>query len=201
MGSGTFAGTLLSLYTTRQRAVEIEGDLIEEREYRGGSWLIIHVIGVTFALFRESFMQAPLRITLLGLAAAGLSSLTCDVSTWLFFAPDAIVHVPLLGYFAIFAWAFLIGFGLDYLAPGLGVRAATLTIFFLTLLGLASLTLSGPVPFMDNPEVGKGAVLLNIFVNIVITVGAFAFSIVIFLAPLMSGSVYAYNRYNHITDP
>ena len=39
MGSGTFAGTLLSLYTTRQRAVEIEGDLIEEREYRGGSWV------------------------------------------------------------------------------------------------------------------------------------------------------------------
>jgi hypothetical protein len=197
MGIGTFACTLLSLYTTRQRAAEIEGDLIEESEYHGGSWFIIHVIGVTFALFRESFMQAPLRITLLGLAATGLSVLTCGVSTWLFFAPDAYVPAPLLGLFAIFAWAFLIGFGLEYLTPGLGVRAATLTIIFLTLLGLATITLSGPVPFMDNPEGGIGVILLNIVVFIVSVVGAYAFSIVIFLAPLMSGSVYGQNRYIH----
>ena len=107
MGSGTFACTLLSLYTTRQRAVEIEGDLIEEREYRGTAWFIINVISVTFSLFSESYRRAPLRITVLSLAATGLSVISCDVSSWLFFSPGAIAPVPLLGFIAIFTWAFL----------------------------------------------------------------------------------------------
>ena len=194
MGSGTFACTLLSLYTTRQRALEIEGDLIEEREYRGTAWFIINVISVTFSLFSESYRRAPLRITVLSLAATGLSVISCDVFSWLFFSPGAIVPVPLLGLIAIFAWAFLIGVGLECLTPGLGVRAATLTVFFLTLLGLATITLSGPVPLMENPAAGTGAVLASIFVYLVSAVGAYAFSIVIFLAPLISGSVYACDR-------
>lgn len=190
----TVAHMLLSLFTTDLRAAEIEGDLIEERVSRGDAWFTVHVIGTTIALFGESYKQAPLRITAASAAAAGLSVVACDASSRMFFSPHAFVPVPFLGCFVIFASAFLIGCALEYLNPGLGVRAATLTTFLLMLFGLITLVRASLEPVVADAQVEVGAVMLSVLLSVALALGALALSIVVFLAPLMIGSVYACKR-------
>jgi hypothetical protein len=60
---------LFSLFTSSDRAVAIAGDLAEEREQRGSIWFWLHVVRITFALWRNAATEAPLRI--LALATAG----------------------------------------------------------------------------------------------------------------------------------
>jgi hypothetical protein len=193
MRSGTFAFTLLSLFTTEQRAAEIEGDLIEEGAYRGRSWFTIHVIGTALALFKESYRQAPLRITALGLAATCIAAFTCGVIARVFSAPDAFYPEPLLGFLAIPVSAFLTGFGLGYLGSGLGVRAAAFTTIVLTILFVVARISSGTSDGVFDLDAGLALALLTAIVS---TLGQFAMSIVIYLAPLMAGSVYGNNRLN-----
>jgi hypothetical protein len=193
MRSGTFAFALLSLFTTEQRAAEIEGDLIEEATYRGRSWFTIHLIGTALALFNESYRQAPLRITALGLAATCIAASTCGVIARVFSAPDAFYPEPLLGFVAIPASAFVTGFGLGYLGSGLGVRAAVFTTIVLTIMFVVAQVFSrASVPVFD---LGAG-LALALLTAILSTLGKFAVSIVIYLAPLMAGSVYGNNRLN-----
>lgn len=194
MRSFRFAFMMLSLFTTRQRASAIEGDLIEEGEHRGSIWFVVHVIGTTLALLLESLRQAPLRIGTLTMAGIGLSWMACSIATTAFFAPDAFVPVPLVGFVAIFLWAFLIGFGLEYLAPGLGVRAAALAIMVLTLLFIATVAPTLSDSFVDDFRIGLGLGMLKAFGSLVRMLGSVAFGIFIFLGPLMVGSVYAHHR-------
>lgn len=194
MHKRSLAFMLLSLFTTRQRAAAIEGDLIEESEHRGGRWFATHVIGTTLALFRESVRRAPFRISLLTVCAVGLSFMTCGVVTAAFMGPDAFVPVPFLGFVAIFLWAFSIGFGLEYLAPGLGVRAATLTVLLLLLLFIVTVAPSWFESLTDYPQLNVDVALLRVFASVVAMLGSVVFAIVIFLAPLLVGSVYAHHR-------
>jgi hypothetical protein len=191
MRSGTLAFTLLSLFTTEQRAAEIEGDLIEEATYRGRSWFTIHLIGTTLALFEASYRQAPIRITALGLTATCIAASTCGVIARVFSAPDAFYPDPLLGFLAIPTSAFLTGFGLGYLGSGLGVRAAAFTTIVLTILFVVARVSSRPSDVAFDLDVGLALALLTAILS---TLGQFAFSIVIYLAPLMAGSVYGNNR-------
>lgn len=63
---------LFSLFTSSDRAVAIAGDLAEEREQRGWIWFWLHVVNVTFALWRAAAMEAPLRVLALMLAGCAL---------------------------------------------------------------------------------------------------------------------------------
>jgi hypothetical protein len=191
MRSGTFAFALLSLFTTEQRATEIEGDLLEEATCRGRSWFAIHLIGTALALFKESYRQAPLRITALGLAATSIAVATCGVIARLFAAPDAFYPEPLLGLVAIPAFAFVTGFGLGYLGSGLGVRAAAFTTIVLTLVFVVAQVSSRTAGAAFDFDAGLVLALLTAILS---TLGQFVVSIVIYLAPLMAGSVYGNSR-------
>ena len=63
---------LFSLFTSSDRAEAIAGDLAEEREQRGWIWFWLHVVGVTFALWRSAATEAPLRVLALTLAGLAL---------------------------------------------------------------------------------------------------------------------------------
>jgi hypothetical protein len=86
---------LLSLFTSRDRAEAIAGDLAEERSVRGSAWFWFHVVGTTFALFRRAFASAPLAV----------SALT--VSGCVLFAALAFAGVAAINLFPQFVGSFL----------------------------------------------------------------------------------------------
>ncbi len=59
MDKPTFTFILLSLFTSREKALEIEGDLIEEAKIYGKLWKNFYIWHTTFALFRFSLLKAP----------------------------------------------------------------------------------------------------------------------------------------------
>ena len=63
---------LFSLFTSSDRAVAMAGDLAEEREQRGSIWFWLHVVRITFALWRNAVTEAPLRVLALMLAGLAL---------------------------------------------------------------------------------------------------------------------------------
>jgi non-heme chloroperoxidase len=63
---------LFALLTSSDVATAIAGDLAEEREQRGWFWFWLHVVSVTFALWRNAATTAPLRTLALTFAGGGL---------------------------------------------------------------------------------------------------------------------------------
>lgn len=153
----TLAHRLLSLFTTRERAEEIEGDLVEQSATRGAAWFARHVIGVTIALFGASCREAPMRIAMLAtgaMTAALAATILCDR---LLMAPDAPHRLPLLGWMIIAAAAFAIGWCVGYFGRGFGIRATTWAVLALTVF-LAAAPPKGPL------LVSLGLVLLSLAV-------------------------------------
>lgn len=66
--------TLLSFFTTAERAWAIEGDLLEESQSLGKFWLFKQVNLTVIALFVHSFTRAPIVILLLAMVGLVLSS-------------------------------------------------------------------------------------------------------------------------------
>lgn len=66
----TFASALFSLFVPRDRAEEIEGDLIEYSRTRGAAWRGFHVMLIAIRLLVRSISKAPLLILMLGLAGS-----------------------------------------------------------------------------------------------------------------------------------
>jgi hypothetical protein len=117
---------LFSLFTSSDRAVAIAGDLAEEREQRGWIWFWLHVVSITFTLWRNAATEAPLRV--LALTLAGGVLLTAPA----FGGVAAVFLVPPLmdshlGWIALpFFWwggAFWTGASLVALAPRRGMAA------------------------------------------------------------------------------
>lgn len=71
MGSA-LAEMLLTFFTSADRAAAITGDLIEECERRGRIWFWLHVVRVTFALWRTSTTEAPIHVVGLALVAGAV---------------------------------------------------------------------------------------------------------------------------------
>lgn len=134
MPNRSTAHILLSLFTTQQRAAEIEGDLLEESSSRGRTWFAYHVAGVTLALFKESCKEAPIRLTLLTALATGFIILVAVLVDRVFFAPDAMLQAPLAGLIAVVLVTFAGGCALAYLGAKHGIRAAACTAILLTTL-------------------------------------------------------------------
>lgn len=173
MRKRSFAHLLLSLFTTRERADEIEGDLIEERAARGRAWFMRHVLGVTASLFRASCREAPLRVASLALVAtigALAATIACDR---LLLAPDAWLQLPILGWFAIATATFVVGWAVGYFGSGFGIRATTCAVLVLT----AFLIMTLP-----NVE------------SVLVKVGLLLLSLAVLPLPLMVGSVVGEHR-------
>jgi non-heme chloroperoxidase len=60
---------LFSVFASSDRAEALAGDLVEERRQRGWMWYWLHVVRVTFVLWRRASAEAPLRMLALALAA------------------------------------------------------------------------------------------------------------------------------------
>ena len=69
----TLIERLFGLFTSRDHAEAIAGDLLEERNRRGRMWFWPAVVGITLVLWRNSVREAPLRV--LSLAAGGAAML------------------------------------------------------------------------------------------------------------------------------
>lgn len=170
MSSRSPAHTLLSLFTTQQRATEIEGDLLEESTTRGPVWFAYHVTSVTLALFKESCKEAPLRLALLTALATGFTVSACVMLDRVFFAPDALLPSPYLGLIAVVITTFLTGGALAYFGARLGTRTAACTAILLTALVVLKFALADwgipvigyllltvailPAPFMVGSIIG-----------------------------------------------
>ena len=120
---------LFSLFTSSDRAVAIAGDLAEEREQRGSIWFWLHVMRVTFALWRSAATEAPLRV--LALVLAGVALLAAPA----FGGVAAVFLVPrsmdsVLGWIAlpVFWWsgALWTGASLVALSPRRGMAACAM---------------------------------------------------------------------------
>ena len=133
MQKPSLAFTLLAVFTTAQRAAEIEGDLIEQASTCGKWWMRKQALLVALSLARGAMLRNLAAISLLSLPALAAIVLSVTVSEWVFVGP---VGSYLLGEWAlpqntaklavmclaIPPQAFLIGVALARLAPVLGVR-------------------------------------------------------------------------------
>ena len=120
---------LFSLFTSSDRAVAMAGDLAEERERRGSIWFWVHVVRVTFALWRSAVTEAPLPV--LALMLAGCALLTAPA----FGGVASVYLLPHLvgsavGWIALsFFWcggALYVGASLVAIAPQRGMAACAL---------------------------------------------------------------------------
>jgi non-heme chloroperoxidase len=63
---------LFALFASSDRAEALAGDLAEERQQRGWMWYWLHVMRITFALWRNAAVEAPLQVLALTLAGGAL---------------------------------------------------------------------------------------------------------------------------------
>ena len=120
---------LLSLFAPSDRAEALAGDLVEEREQRGWVWYWLHVVTLTFALWRNATMDAPLRMLALTLAAGVLFSAPAFAgAAAILLFPLAIGSLPSWLALAFFWWggALLIGASLAVMAPRQGMATCAL---------------------------------------------------------------------------
>jgi hypothetical protein len=121
--------SLFSLFTSSDCAVAIAGDLTEEREQRGRIWFWLHVVRVTFALWRHAAAEAPLRV--LALMLAGLTLVSASAFGGLaavFLFPQAMVLPVHWIALPIIWWggALWTGASLVALAPRRGMAACAM---------------------------------------------------------------------------
>ena len=119
---------LLTLLTSRDRAVAIAGDLAEERERHGSTWFWMHVVRVTCALWRNSVADAPLRVLALVLVGLVLlSAVALGGVASVFLVPRSDLFA---GWIALpFVWwggALFTGASLVAIAPRRGMAACAL---------------------------------------------------------------------------
>lgn len=119
---------LFSLFASSDRAEALAGDLAEERGRRGWMWYWLHVIRITFTLWRNSAAEAPLRVLALMLAGGALfiaPAIAGVAGIYLFpFSASWVSWIAL----AVFWWggAVWTGVSLVTIAPHRGMPACTI---------------------------------------------------------------------------
>ena len=116
MPNATPAESVLTLFTTPDRALSITGDLAEEARSRGPFWFWAHVVRTTMSLFWRDFATAPARMAVLGtlglLMFVGLTALGVLNDEFLF---NRLFGEDELGRTRMFFWFFLNGLLTPYL--------------------------------------------------------------------------------------
>src|SRR4051812_35522781 len=177
MRNSSVPAFLLSLFTTRERALEIEGDLLEQKDGRPPGWLSWQALCVSTALFRSSCREAPQSIALLSVGATALTFATTFGLDRLLLARDAWLPIPILGWVSVSVAAFTIGWGTGYFGRGYGLRAAVWT--------LVAFALFYAIKFLS--------LLLT---NPLLALAYLTVSIVIQPAPLLAGGIIGHRRRN-----
>ena len=117
---------LFSLFTSSERAVAMTGDMAEERDQRGSLWFWLHVVRITFALWRRAATEAPLPVVALILAGLALlaAPVLGGVATVYLFPRSAVSWIPL----SFFWWGGALGTGasLVAIAPQRGMPACAI---------------------------------------------------------------------------
>jgi hypothetical protein len=120
---------LFSLFTSSDRAVAMAGDLAEERQQRGWIWFWLHVVRITFALWRNAATEAPLRVLALTLAGGVLLAAPAFGGVAAVFLVPQLMDSP-VGWIALplFWWggALWTGASLVALAPSRGMAACAM---------------------------------------------------------------------------
>src|SRR5918996_179592 len=120
---------LFSLFTSSDRAVAMAGDLAEERERRGWIWFWLHVIRITFVLWRNAATEAPLRVLALVLVGVALLSAPAFGGVAAVFLVPQLMDSP-VGWIAlpVFWWggALWTGASMVLLAPRRGMAACAM---------------------------------------------------------------------------
>jgi hypothetical protein len=139
MRERTWAVTLLSLGTAPEDAVAIEGDLIEERTARGGTWFAAQVVLVSLSLLRRSLLVTPVQALLTGYAVYELALKL----QWWGVAPlrrllrhDLALTEPAVLGATLASWVVvggLVGLLLVRFLPAIGLRSAIVAIVLLEL--------------------------------------------------------------------
>jgi hypothetical protein len=131
--------SLLTLFTTPEKAEEIEGDFIEQAPAHGRLWLRVQLVQTWFALAFAAFRQEPVHTILLSYAIYELAR-RIDYSIVnpirLYVLHDTNLSMTVLVWVSHICWAlsgFCIGAALVYFLPKFAVRA-TLGAAFLILL-------------------------------------------------------------------
>jgi hypothetical protein len=123
----------LALFTSAERAAEIEGDLLEQRRVNGSLWFVTHMVLTAFALFRQTLMQQPLLVLLPGYAVYELL-----VKWHLWAIRPALIHLryeldyplePLIASRSIWiVTGYLLGFMLVRYLPKTGIHTAIVAV-------------------------------------------------------------------------
>lgn len=147
MHNTTFALTMLALFTTAERAAEIEGDLLEQARRKGRMWFWLHLKLTCVALFFYGLRQEAGKLLLLSYA---IYELGLKLSWWLLNPLTVMLNrsvgfgVPhvVLKDFVIAPCAFGLGMLITRLSPKHG---ATLVVLACGLL-VGRVTLLGGIP-------------------------------------------------------
>ena len=120
---------LFSLFASPDHAVALAGDLAEERDQRGWMWYWLHVVRITFVLWRGAATEAPLRVLALVLAGLALLSAPAFGGVATLFLVPQLMDSPVRWIGLPFFWwggALWTGASLVALAPRRGMSACVM---------------------------------------------------------------------------
>ena len=132
---------LLSLFTTPQKAAEIEGDLIEQARDRGSIWYAYHVALTALSLFRAAILRSFVFVALLSYATYELCAKTffwgIRPFRWYIEFELGLARSPTISltYGLVVLFTFLVGGSLVRFLPSFGATVAVgaIALFFLRL--------------------------------------------------------------------
>jgi hypothetical protein len=159
MHKPSFTLAFLALFTTVEKAAEIEGDLLEQARVHGRLWFVTQVIAIAFALFWQTLLQQPLPVLL---PAYAVYELVVKLHLWalrplryyLEFDLDysaQLVEVSIKG--ISFVLAYLIGMTLVRFLPktGMPVAIGAVTLIMARVLMLQEVMSASAVLFFAMP--------------------------------------------------
>lgn len=139
MPKPSLALSMLSLFTTTDRATEIEGDLIEQAHSHGSIWFARHVVLTTLSLLVAAVIQNFVFVSLLSYAAYELSAKlffwVIRPLRWYVEFELGIPRAPTIAftYSVVVLFTFVVGSSLVRFLPTLGAQAAIGAIAFFLL--------------------------------------------------------------------
>lgn len=168
---------LLSLFTSPERASEMEGDLLEEKHEQGPAWFVLQVMATTLFLYKERVLQTAITSLFVSILLSELLFLGLWFSaTFLPFSHDEVLV------FATFSLIyFLVGMLISLAFSHAGATIAFTMAFFNFIIWLGVL-LSTSVTNSGNPLAEMNFAVL---VYVLLGLGLF----VIFTVPMILGSL------------
>lgn len=154
--------SLLTLFTSPERAVSIQGDLIEEAQSRGRGWFWSQILRTTGALCWKGIARTPLAILGLALSGGAVWFLSMGILVAGVAAIEYVLHSLGAPLNIRFLWVFLLGalstgFILGQAAPVRGMHASVV-------LAVVSVPVLVLILFSPQPSAGAADVRWRVLV-------------------------------------